>query len=396
MTVPSGVRGASRGSGPADQRHDEFLAAMWHRVCAALGFGAAERAAVADRLGDLLGPWARQRLGSRPRYPSYVSHGGLPLEMSVNWSAGGTQVRVVWESLGEPEPTPGSCLDAGRACTRRLGDEPGMSLARYREVEHLFLGSEGTAAHRAQNPRTPVVWNALAWSPGRPPAFGVYLNPQVDGPGRAEPLVGEAMRVLGLEDAWRRVGPRYPELVEHGHEVQGFAMDLVDSRAARVKVYLVGYGASVADLGQVVALTDHPAGDRLLDACRRTLGHDGPCRGMPPATCLGFRTGHDRPTAATAYLPVPDGGLRSRHRIAEVMADNGLDPAGYLAVLAELTGPDHCPGAQKYVSYKADGDALAVSAYLKFDAYEADRADELPAVLNAKPAGRPVGPTTHS
>jgi len=349
--------------------YSDFISDKWMAISRGLGLNAGEAQAAVDELNDLIRPWGSRRLGERCEYPSFLSHDGFPAEMSLSWRDGRPELRVLFESLGV-DADPWSSQEAGRELTRRLADKPGVSVDRYLKVEDLFL-SETPALYR------PTVWHSLAWRPGEPFQYKVYLNPQAQGADRACEVVTEAMDRMGMRQAWQPVAERHAELTAQGHELEFFALDLRPEAQARVKVYYRHGRMPVAELGAVAALArthDPVRAGRVLDTVYRD--HDGQVTNEP-MTCLAFRAEGNGPDEANLYLRFPGNtasDAEAADRVAEVMRAEAIDPEPYLTMLDALA-PEPLAGItglQELLSYRTrNGDAPAdVGVYFRFSVYD--------------------------
>nr|BFD91400.1 hypothetical protein KitaXyl93_27600 [Kitasatospora sp. Xyl93] len=355
-----------------DKSFGQFLEEQWTAVCRGLGTGEPETTRVLRDLRDVLSPWGAQPIGTQCTPPSFVSSDGFPAELSVSWKAGRPEVRILFESLSA-DRTPLGCQEAGRQLTRRLADRPGASIARYLDVEDLFVTPD-------PDRNRPTVWHSLAWQPGERPHYKVYLNPQAHGLARTHEVMAEAMHRLGLAAAWEPVGRRCDELARRGHEVEFFALDLDGGSASRVKVYFRHLPMSMDELDTVAALAHRHDSVRAARARAVIYGRDGGIDGgivdNEPMTCLAFREGAVGPEEANVYLRLP-GNARSdaeaAARVAELMRIEGVDPRPHAEVLSRLTAglPEGDTGVQELCSYRtiAPGVPAHIGLYLRFNAY---------------------------
>lgn len=314
--------------------------------------------------------WGDRLIGEKCEYPSFLSRDGFPMEMSVSWREGRPEVRILFETLGAGA-TPLAAQEAGRKLTRRLADLPGVDIGRYLLVEELFLST-------TPEPYRPTVWHSLAWTPGRPPRYKAYLNPQVRGPDQAHDVVREAMHRLGLGRAWQRVADRQIHLVKRGHELEFFALDLTEGDEARVKVYYRHNYVPRVELDEVARLArrhDPAAAGQIYDIVYPDI--DSVVLNEP-MTCLAFRTGVDEPDEANVYLRLPDAAdsdADARDRIAAALDQQGVDPAGWRAVIAGLTHGvdlDQWVGLQELLAVRTRGADRPVDLgiYLRFGVYD--------------------------
>jgi DMATS type aromatic prenyltransferase len=348
--------------------HADFICDRWARLCAALGLDNPQWTPVTDTLHRLLAPWGQRPIGTNPDYRSYVTDGrGLPFELSVNWSRCGPVLRLMWEALDHPEG-PRTCADAGAELTRRLADEPGVSLDRYLAVEELFLPDPQLSV---ELPAKSIVWNALRWRPGEVPTYKVYLYTQHRGADQAEPIVTEAMGRLGLHKEWEPVRERHRELAECGHDLRAVAIDLTRSSDARVKTYHVNRHAGAEEIDRLAGLAPRHSSDRFHAGYRHIVGDDGPSRGNPATTTLAFVGGHEGPLSANVCMPLRgnvDSDQEASRRISAVLTEEELDPTGYLNCLRAVSERDldESRGLQEYVAWRTDADRFDLWVYLHF------------------------------
>ncbi|MFE5029832.1 tryptophan dimethylallyltransferase family protein [Streptomyces sp. NPDC056656] len=348
----------------------QFLEEKWTAVCRGLGTDRRETENVLRELRDVLHPWGSRPVGTRCDPPSYISVDGFPAELSVSWKAGRPEVRILFESLGS-DPTPEGSQEAGRALTRRLAGRPGTDVTRYLALEDLFTAP---VVDRFR----PNLWHSLAWQPGHRPHYKVYLNPQAHGADHTHAVVAEAMRRVGLEQAWEPVGRRVEELADRGHVLEFFALDLAESRSARVKVYFRHCPMPVRELDAVAALALRHDPRRAARARAVVYGRDRGIVSNDPLTCLAFREGAAGPDEANLYLRLPGNttdDTQSAARIARLMRMEGVDPLPHAEVLRHLTAdlPGDTTQLQELCSYRttsANGPA-DIGLYLRFSTYTA-------------------------
>nr|WP_040405588.1 tryptophan dimethylallyltransferase family protein [Amycolatopsis nigrescens] len=351
----------------ADQSYGGFLAGKWLAICGALGFVRSDAQPPLDILLRLIDSWGDRRIGAHNGYRSFVSGDGFPAEFSVSWRLGRPEVRILFESLGDG-PTARSCQDAGRALTRELAAEPGVSIKRYLAVEDLFLAAEPA-------PYRPTIWHSLAWRPGEKPRYKVYLNPQVCGIDRAADLVTEAMRRLGLEMPWRTVLAEHVALIERGHRLEFFALDLDAEEPSRVKIYYRHPEVDLAELDRVAALACRHDSARARAAYRAVYGTNGAI-GNEPMTCLSFQRGAGSPVEANVYLRLTEAArsdAEAADRVRAVLAAEGIDPHRHTAMLHALAPAPlaETAGLQELLSYRTTGPGgpADVAVYFRFSVH---------------------------
>ncbi|WP_440899344.1 tryptophan dimethylallyltransferase family protein [Actinosynnema sp.] len=346
----------------AGTAYRDFAAQQWVAACAALDFPFSELYRTLHELDSVLGQWADAPIGEAPRYPSFVSRDGFPLEFSVSWRGGVGEVRVLFESLGA-EPTAKGAQEAGRALTRALGALPGVSLDRYLRVEDLYVADDPV-------PYRPAVWHSLAHRRGEASRYKVYLNPQTRGVDRAHAVMRETMRRLGLERAWDHVERAG---LDPGRDVLEFvALDLDERAEARVKVYYRHLGE--VDLDRVASLARRHDPALAAPVYRAVYGDEAPVN--EPMTCLAFREGLDTPDEANLYLRLPSvvaSDAEAADRVAAAMRLCGLDPRPHHDVASALAPLplDSVVGLHELLSFRTSSGARPdLGVYFRFGVYD--------------------------
>jgi DMATS type aromatic prenyltransferase len=348
--------------------YTDFIIDKWSKVCTAIRGIAGDVPGVQRVLSEHLAPWGDRQIGETADYPSFVSADGFPAELSVSWRDGEPEVRVLFEPLAE-EATPLAVQEAGRALTRSLAERPGVSVDRYLLLEDLFVVDEPRA-------NRPGVWLSLAWRPGCEPRYKVYLNPQARGAEHAWDVVEEAMGRLGLGEAWRSVALARDRLVQAGHELEFFALDLSDDARARVKVYFRHHDATIADVNDVASFARQHDPVRTALACQTVYGVAGGVLTNEPMTCLTFRQGAPRAEEANVYFRLTRNARSdadARERISTVLSREGVDPSQYRTMVDRLAPrpPDRMRGLHELVSYRTHaGRPADVGVYFRFPVHQ--------------------------
>ncbi|MBK3639930.1 tryptophan dimethylallyltransferase family protein [Streptomyces sp. MBT33] len=349
-----------------------FLGERWSEMCDGLGLPQSLCRPVTDQVRDLLRPWADLPVGQAPPFPSYVADDGFPAEMSVKWSRGRPELRILFEALGNSRPiTAASNRAAAAALTDRLAGEPLVCLDRYGKVADMF--APGAGHETAPIP----VWHSLAWKPGRPPAFKVYFGLYAVELTERHALVGEAMARLAMGTAWADTSARVTRAAQADgveRELEFFALDLDAGARARAKVYYRNHTGSVAVLEQMASLARAHDPDRARSAFRALLGTDPEAAGETPLTCLAYRPDASRADESTTYLRVSTftaSDEEAADRIGALMAHEGLDPRRHHALLRALAPRplNRSRGLQELVSYRSLGHDGDVSVYFRFPVY---------------------------
>lgn len=330
------------GTYPAQGRlSGEFLCGLWAAACEALTVPADHIVRSIQVLRAVLPAWASEPIGATPAEPSYVADDGFPAEMSVNWSGGRPELRLLFDCLGDRRN--------GSDVTRRL-----------RRIHEIFT------------PGAPR-WHSVAW---RPPSgvvhktyFGLYAWPHA----QRHAAVGEAMDRLGMGAAWDDARRQ----VENGggrREIEFFAVDLADEAHARVKIYYRNHGADLREMNRIASVALRHDAARA-HAAYRTLAGDRADAGEAALTCLAFRSGLDKVAESTTYLRLADLAADDRQavdRTAALLRGEGVDPERLHTLANALTpGPlENSRGLLALVSYRAAGRRGDVTTYFRFPVYQ--------------------------
>lgn len=350
----------------AAETYADFLLGKWKEISDSLGIPAAEYTPVAAKIRSLLSPWGDWKIGATCACPTFVSADGFPAEISVNWSAEGPEMRIVFESLGELG-TLRSNLEAGAALTRRLAVEPGVDLDWYLAVEHLFAAAEPA-------PGRVGIWHAVGWRPGTPLRYSVYFDLVGPGAGTAESIAATAMEALGFRGAWLRLADRLSTARPGIHRLENLSLTLCSPTQARLKVYTRNRFATVGELEALAAsVVTHKAGD-LCEFYQAVLGRKPSDVENDSYTCLGYRVGGVEPVDSNTYLRIPDltaNDEEAAAMIEKAMKRQGLDAASYLPMIQRIAPAELCrtSGLQELLSFRCGVGRAGLTVYLRFPVY---------------------------
>jgi hypothetical protein len=343
----------TKGNYPAEGRSfASFLSGLWTTACHALGVADGQTTRTTQLLWSLLPTWSDERIGAVPNRQSYVAEDGFPAEMSVNWTGGRPELRMLFDSVGDQRPFPEKPASPGATRRREL-------------IHDLFTPHAG-------RPSPAPVWHAVAW---RPPAqmvhktyYGLYEWPV---PQRLT-AVGAAMARLGLAAAWNDAHRRV-EASGGEPEVEFLAVDLLDAHNARVKVYYRHHDTDLAELGRLAAVAlNHDAG--AAATAFRTLAGERADAGHAALTCLAFRARIGSAAESTTYLRLPTltaSDQEAVDRTSALLGNEGVDPGRFRALAAALApGPlTDSTGLLELVSYRAAGRRGDITTYFRFPVY---------------------------
>jgi DMATS type aromatic prenyltransferase len=340
----------------------DFVVDMWDAACRSLALSETGFRPISKEIRSLLSSWKPDTIGEASNYKSQISDDGFPAELSVNWKGSSPQVRILFESLGDP-PTPRSCRQAWADLTKRIASSPGVSLERYLAVKDLFAADS--------NDNDGFIWHSLAWTPGHSPDFKVYFNAEAQGRQSTYDLVDEAMRRLDLGLQWRHVRDglgRHGQTDRGGPRLQYFGLDLANTPTSRIKVYFRHCSNSFEELNAIARLASAHDRMNVLGAYRQILGDRNPAN-AEHLTCLAFLVNHSRPAWSSTYFRLPGLGPEKEitKRIAALMRARGMDPAQYLAMMSCISSQRDSAAREELISIKSGQLEPDFTVYLRFN-----------------------------
>lgn len=351
------------------------------RLCRATGLES-QTDAVLKMFSRLLSPWGEEVPAEVPAWRSEVGDDHTPYEFSAAFGDR-TELRLLVEPLGSP-PSLESNRDRALAVLEDLSNDHPISLERLDKVRDLFLPERPQGLFS--------MWLGVSFFPGAPDVK-LYLNPEAQGPGNAAALVEEAMVRLGFSKGWHAISESAGRRGRELDELKYFSLDVTPSKTARVKVYVRHLKASVEDCERAAAIArSHQPGD-VADFVRAMApGEEGVLRGRPPATCLSFVEGDDRPAAVTHHFPV-NGGYAPNdavvaQRVRDYLTSKGASPEVYeQSFQAVAERPlDAGIGLQSYASLRRDKKGVRLTAYFPLELFEPGK------IAQAAPRRTPTTP----
>jgi pyrroloquinoline quinone (PQQ) biosynthesis protein C len=354
----------------------EYATARLRGLCRAAGLGSQAEAA-SETLRDLLSSWSDTPPEESGKWISEISDDNTPIEFSVAIDGGYADVRVLFEAQGA-KPTVASYREAGVALNEQLERDFGADLQRLRQVEDLFLPKD------MQGPF--ALWHSVVFSPGGPPSFKVYLNPQARGPALAQSLVEEGLQRLGLSSAWPSLTRGALRRGPHLDELKYFALDLVAGPHARVKIYSRHHGAAPKDLELACSEAKNYVPGESLDFARAMRGGDRALLARAPFTCSALVGGCEgRPLWTTVYVPVSayardDAAICTR--VGEYFARKGLDSSLYQSIVSgHANRPlDGGVGMQSWTALRTSEKGARLTVYLSTEATRVFPPGSIPAM----------------
>lgn len=263
-------------------------------LCDALDVSRTQRASALNTFRLLIHPWGDQPMSARPEWPSDITDDHSPFEVSLSMEGESCDLRVLVEAQG-----PQMAVDRGwrhaLALTDALNAEPGVSLDRFRTVQHLFEPDPRVESRFG-------LWHAAVVPPEGPVLYKLYLNPQVLGSANAPGLVREALEKLNVDQGWEAV-QQLMAVDATGNELLYFALDLADTPRARVKVYVAHHGIQASVLNKQLSLFSNYYPGHANRLIHQLADHDGPFKERPVLTCLGF-SGSQAEPEVTLHFPI--------------------------------------------------------------------------------------------
>jgi DMATS type aromatic prenyltransferase len=343
------------------------------RLCEVIGFDRTDQRP-RELLGQLLGPGGDNNLADPPTFSSNVADDTTPIEFSLAFDATGEcAVRVLGESVGRSTP---------RAFLDTVGHAYGFDTTRLDTLGDIFLPRE-----EHQGPFT--LWYSLIFRAGRDPQVKVYLNPQISGPVRADALVGEGFRRLGIPGARDLVAKHALRRGEQDN-FTFFALDLDRGPLSRVKVYVSHGAAESSDVEGAAELVPGIDPLQIREFCAVLGGGKGPFRARPLISSYSFvEGGHGRPSNYSLYLPirsyVPDDAV-ALARVQALMTQFDLDVAKLDKAISAISDRPlrNGVGLISHVSLRLGERGSGITVYLSSEAYRVMPARRRP-VLGISP-----------
>ena len=318
-------------------------------------------------LAETLGPGGLHPVSENPSWPSGVADDHSPVEFSAAFEADQPPtVRAIVETSAT-RPSRSANASAALAALDRLRHRESLDTTRFDAVRDLFL------PERLEHDF--AFWYSLVFRAGVAPAVKVYFNPEVRGPEAAGGLVREALGRTGFAAG-------FPVLRDHAVTRPGldtysfFALDLLDPRQARVKVYVSHQSAGVTEVTRAAKAAHGVDVDRVPDFCLLTGGRTEAFDGRPLISSYTFLEGDvAAPSGYSLYVPIRDyvaDDEEARRRVLQVMAKYGLDPTQFdNALRAVARRPlDEGVGLIAHVSLRMGRPRPGITVYLSSEAYD--------------------------
>lgn len=360
----------------ASQTFASYGAARFRMLCQGAGIGGLETEKFITTFRRLLTPWGNLPIGSQPHWMSNIGDDHSPIEFSVAIINQQTEVRVLMEVQGD-SPTVQSQRVAGLIFNEMLEREFGASLERLRLIQDLFLPEKMQGSF--------AIWNAVVFSQGRAPSFKIYLNPQAQGAERIQELIEEALIRLGFPRAWSVLNQTVTRRGLQLDEIKYFALDLVNSHKARVKIYVHHHYATPEDLEIACSAANNYISGEATKFAFTMSGGNQLLLLRSPFTCPSFIEGNDeRPEEMTLYIPVCAYAQDDRvvsERVHNYLMSHNLNSSLYNRILKSYaTRPlESGVGMQSWISYRRQQGKPRLTVYLSTEAYRVYPPGSVPA-----------------
>ncbi|MDQ0380541.1 tryptophan dimethylallyltransferase family protein [Amycolatopsis thermophila] len=317
-------------------------------------------------LRELLDAAGRRPLTRPPLWPSDVADDATPVEFSLALDESGDRaVRILGEPIPE-NPGPAANIHAAKRFLTHMAQRLDLTLHRFHAVEDLFLAEEPQGKF--------ALWFSVILRPGRPPALKVYFNPLVRGVDAAPALVAEALRRLGLDEAYDTVAS---SALRRGaaDRFSFFALDLDNGPLSRVKLYISHESADSATVERAAEAVDGVNPMALREFLTLAGGGTGPFAGRPLVSSYSFvEAGAGRPGNYSLYLPIRDYVPDDEVARAQVLAHfdrAGLPAAELDRAIGAVTGRALRDGTGliAHVSLRLGRFGTGTTVYLSSEAY---------------------------
>lgn len=325
---------------------------------------------VRERFAWMLAPWGDRLLPRRAAWRSDIGDDHSPFELSVVFSAEGSEVRLLVEAQGE-EPTLHSTTAAALRLTDALATR-GANLKRFHKVSDLFLDVDDDALFS--------LWHATSLEGDG--TFKAYFNPR--GSKKQDSIERSLLAFDRLGMVHARAIVEQARRSERNHatgfldQARYFCLDLIDPAEARAKIYLYQPGAHVDHFETLAQLAPVYRQGEATAFCEELLHSRGPYIAHPLCTYLAFTSGVPYATEVTMQLPVRfycDNDETARQRTSALFRVLGLDPAPFEAALRAIA---HRPleqgsGIVTHVSLRLGDSAPRIAVYFAVEAFHKSR-----------------------
>lgn len=360
----------------ASQTFADYGAVRFRMLCQGAGFDGAETEKFITTFRRLLTPWGNLQIGNQPRWMSNIGDDHSPLEFSIAITNEQPEVRVLMEVQGDSARVQSQRV-AGLIFNEMLEREFGASLERLHLIQDLFLPEKMQGSF--------AIWNAVVFSQRKEPCFKIYLNPQAQGAERTHSLVEEALVRLGFPRAWSALNQTVARRGNQLDEIKYFALDLVNSHTARVKIYIHHHYATLEELEIACSVANNYVPGEACKFAQAMSGGNQLLSLRSPFTCPSFIEGNDeRPEETTLYIPVCAYAHDDRvvsDRVHKYLMSHNLDSSLYNRILKSYaTRPlESGVGMQSWVSYRRQQRKPRLTIYLSTESYRVYSPGSVPA-----------------
>jgi len=331
FTSDSAARG---GSGQPPHAPLPFVDSLSQRllaVCDALHFGQARTAEVESVFRTLVVPSTRlevRRASTESARVSEPGAGNALIELTATLSPVGSELSVLFQPTGE-SPSPRSNTAAGMAMFAEAARNFGADLGSLERLSDLFVP--------AQLPQPCALWSAVAFAPGKKPAFKAYFKPQAGAAEQASTLVEEALRRVGMSHAWAHVAETMMQRDRERDEVEYLAFDLTDGPLSSVELCVRHHDFSPDGHARETDLDGHTPRGQVAPFIRAMTGGAERLSHGATLTCAAFVAGSTGvPPVTTHYVPVgayTESDAIVKQRVCDYLGCGALSAAPYRRAL---------------------------------------------------------------
>ena len=305
-------------------------------------------------------PWGTWAAGDSPVWRNDISDDGSPFEFSASFDGAAPKLRMLTEPQRNPISSTSSWA-AGLSFGERLKANGLADLSLFEEIADLFTPPGGPRARFS-------LWHASVLEEARPVLFKAYVNPCIRGSEAAPYIVEEALRRLGLGDAWHFLEPRLAP--DFAAQLRYLSVDLAPADTARVKVYLA-CSKSAEAVQRLITGADNTQPNDAANWLSTLTGSHGPFDARPILTCFSFCRNVERPDV-TVHVPIRcyvehDGEAASR--VSRLLSAQDAQRLSRALGAVSNRALDVGRGLLTYASLRREASVVRATVYLAPEVY---------------------------
>ncbi|BAZ36825.1 hypothetical protein NIES4101_27450 (plasmid) [Calothrix sp. NIES-4101] len=310
--------------------------------------------------------WGHNIIQDKPLWLSGIADDHTPFEFSVAIDGEEPELRILCESQQEGFNLI-SNWRAGMRFNYWLMENYDASLTRLNQVSDLFFPDD-ESAHFA-------MWHGACFLPNQKSEFKIYLNPQAQGKEKANDLIEEALKRLGLKESWLAVEAVLKEQYPSKNEIQYFSLDLSEKPEARVKIYWRHHDITTDELEKMYSIARNYVPGDITEFCQAIAGTTRLSK-RPIFSCFSFIEGNaSTPNTATIQIPLTPYAANDAimgDRIHNYLIEKNLPSTIYdRSIKAVATRPlRERSGIHSCISFRRDEQQkLRVTVYLALESH---------------------------